>query len=541
LKGFFVAWENDRNLPPEQRAIAAVIDNRLRELSTPVTRDVAVWPVPIHHSDGSRIYRRTLSFLLAVAVAECFPGAQVTIDHALPIGAFFCRMVGRENLSLSELAIVKKKMREIVEDDSPIIRRILRLEEARAIFTARRDDDKLRLLKIRQKDYLSVYELRGYVDYFFGYMAPSTGCIRWFDLVTSDDGFVLRYPRREEPGALPPYADSPKLGAVFRLTGEWLKLIGIEDIGQLNEALANGRAREIVLVAEALHERNIAQIAANIATRHRHGARAVLIAGPSSSGKTTFSKRLAIQLMALGLKPFTLEMDNYFIDRELTPRDENGDYDFESLKALNIERLNADLLALIAGRTVQLPRFNFQTGQSGEGANVRLSRDHIIILEGIHGMNPNLTPSMPVESTYRIYVSALTQLNIDRHNRVPTTDVRLLRRLVRDAATRNYTADDTLSRWQSVRRGEKLNIFPYQENADIMFNSSLVYELAVMRPLAEPLLLRVNPDSPLRIEAHRLLSFLRWVRAMDSDFVPDNSLVREFIGGSILRDYHPGG
>lgn len=541
LEAFCRAWEEETNALPENRAIAAIVDNRLRELTYPVERDVTATPVTLQDSDGSRIYRRTLSFLLVVAIEECFPGRQVSIEHSIPSGAFFCEMRDGNNLSTKELQQVKQKMLEIAEENDPIIRHFIPLDEARRVFAERNADDKVRLLDIREQDYLSVYELRGYTDYFFGYMAPSTGYIRWFDLQVFDDGFVLRYPRPQTPGELPAFQDSPKLAAVFRQTSQWLDLIGTKDIGQLNEAICNNRIREIILVAEALHERNIAHIAAMVGDHHRHGGRVVLIAGPSSSGKTTFSKRLAIQLMALGIKPFALEMDNYFVDRQLTPLDENGEYDFETIKALNVELLNENLLGLIAGRKVPLPSFDFHTGISSPGREIQISSEHVIILEGIHGMNPELTPSLSPDDTYRIYVSALTQLNIDRHNRIPTTDVRLLRRLVRDAHHRGYTAEDTLSRWPSVRRGEKRNIFPFQENADIMFNSALVYELAVLRPLAEPLLLRVDPDSPLRVEAHRLLSFLSWVRPMDvTDVLPDNSLLREFVGGSILRDYHPG-
>ncbi len=541
LEAFCRAWEVDSKAPPEKRAIAAIVDNRLRELTYRVDRDVVATPITLQDSDGSRIYRRTLSFLLVVAIAECFPRRQVSIEHSIPSGAFFCQMRNGENLSPKELQQIKQKMLEIAEEDSSIVRNFISLDEARRIFAERQDDDKVRLLDIREQDYLSVYELRGYIDYFFGYMAPSTGYIRWFDLQIFDDGFVLRYPRPQTPGELPTFQDSPKLAAIFRQTSHWLDLIGTKDIGQLNEAICNNHIREIILVAEALHERNIARIAAMVGDHHRHGGRVILIAGPSSSGKTTFSKRLAIQLMTLGIKPFALEMDNYFVDRQFTPLDENGEYDFETLGALNVDLLNQNLLDLIAGKKVTLPRFDFHTGISSPGRQVQISQDHVIILEGIHGMNPELTPSLSPDDTYRIYVSALTQLNIDRHNRIPTTDVRLLRRLVRDARHRGYSAEDTLSRWPSVRRGEKRNIFPFQENADVMFNSALVYELAILRPLAEPLLLRVDPDSPLRVEAHRLLSFLSWVRSMDiTDVLPDNSLLREFVGGSILRDYHPG-
>ncbi len=295
-----------------------------------------------------------------------------------------------------------------------------------------------------------------------------------------------------------------------------------------------------MLVNEALHEQHIAQIARHVAERHRDGLRLVLIAGPSSSGKTTFSKRLAIQIMAHGLQPYTLEMDRYFVDREKTPLDEKGEYDFESLGAVDLPLFNEQLVKLIAGETVKMPHFDFITGLRSFGEDVQLSTEHVIIVEGIHGMNPRLIPAIPAEQTYRIYVSALTQLNIDRHNRVPTTDVRLIRRIVRDATYRGYSALQTLTRWESVRTGEKRNIFPYQENADVMFNSALLYELAVLAPLAEPLLLQIEPSQPHYIEARRLLSILNWLEPMDERLVPDNSLLREFIGGSIFRDYLPG-
>jgi uridine kinase len=295
-------------------------------------------------------------------------------------------------------------------------------------------------------------------------------------------------------------------------------------------------------VAEALHEQNVARISTEIVERHRQGVRIVLIAGPSSSGKTTFSKRLAIQLLAHGLRPFTLEMDNYFVDRDLTPRDEKGEFDFESLHALNLALLNEHLLRLLAGERVQIPKFNFQEGKSAPHHWAQLATNQIIIMEGIHGLNPDLLSRVPEGNIYRIYVSVLSQLNMDSHNRIPTTDVRLLRRIVRDARTRGYSATDTLMRWQSVRRGEKRNIFPYQENADTMFNSALAYELAALRPFAEPLLLQVAPNTPPHIEANRLLSFLRWVEPLSlnqNSMISDTSLLREFIGGSILEDYHP--
>lgn len=543
LEDFVRHWHIEHGAQPESQPIAALVDNRLRELTFPLTRDANVRPVTVSDADGSRIYRRTLSLLLVVAIEECFPGLKVVIEHAIPSGGFFCQVLGRPNLTTDELAQVKAKMDEIVTANDPIVRENMPIEEARHLFTERQDSDKVRLLSIREQEYLAVYKLRGYVDYFYGYMAPSTGYMNVYELtVFGDDGFVLRYPRRELSAEIGPFFDSPKLAEVFDQTAAWLNLIGITDIGQLNEVIESGdmRMREMVLMQEALHERKIAEIANMAAARHAQGVRIILIAGPSSSGKTTSAKRLAIQLLTHGIKPFTVEMDNYFVDRELTPRDENGDYDFETIEALNVALLNEHLHDLIAGKAVQLPKFDFWLGKSTPDRIVQITDQHMLILEGIHGMNPNLTPSFRPDETFKVYISALTQLNIDRHNRVPTTDVRLLRRIVRDASHRNYTAEDTLSRWPSVRRGEKRNIFFYQENADMMFNSSLVYELSVLRPLAEPLLLRVNADSPLRAEAHRLLSFLSWVRPMGFEFIPDNSLLREFVGGSILRDYHPG-
>ena len=330
----------------------------------------------------------------------------------------------------------------------------------------------------------------------------------------------------------------PQLTAIFYEYGEWLRLLGVDSVSALNEAIANGRIREVILVSEALHEERIAHIAGEI-VRRQDKVRLVLVAGPSASGKTTFSKRLSVQLLAHGARPFALELDDYFVDRELTPKDENGEYDFESLGALDVALFNQHLLALMNGEEVQLTRFNFKAGRREKGETVRLGPDHIIIVEGIHGLNPQLVPSVPEEYIYRVYVSALTQLNIDRHNRVPTTDTRLIRRIVRDATYRGYSAEDTLNRWGSVRRGEKWHIFPYQENADVMFNSALAYELAVLKPLAEPLLLQVEHTSPRHVEAKRLLTFLQWFEPCGPDLVPDNSILREFIGGSILRDYTP--
>lgn len=518
--------------------IAALLDGDLRELAYPLERDASVAPVFLSDSDGVRIYRRSLSFLMVTAISELFPDLQVVIDHSVPFGGLFCRLLNRENFSAEELRAVEAHMRRIVEEDAPITKERVPLEEALALFQARGQDDKVRLFSRRRKGYLILYRLHDYRDYFHGYMVPSTGYLRYFALHLSPPGFILQYPRRHRPTELLPFTDSPQLTAVFREYGEWLRLLGVEDVGSLNEAIEQGRLREVILVSEALHEDRIAQIAHDIAEQ-RDRIRLVLIAGPSASGKTTFSKRLAIQLQAHGLRPFPLAMDDYFVEREKTPRDEEGNYDFEALEALDLPLLNQQLLALMAGEEVTLPHFDFRTGTRQKGPTVRLTPDHIILAEGIHGLNPSLVPMIPPENIYRIYVSALTQLNVDRHNRVPTTDTRLIRRIVRDALFRGYSAEETLARWESVRRGEKRHIFPYQENADVMFNSALVYELAVLKPLAEPLLRQVEPSSPRRVEAKRLLAFLEWFTPCPPDLVPSNSILREFIGGSILQDYLP--
>jgi uridine kinase len=367
-------------------------------------------------------------------------------------------------------------------------------------------------------------------------MVPSTGYLAWFSLIRTDGGFTLRFPRRHAPTQLLPMPEYPTLLAAFRQYGDWLTRLGISSVGALDDAIQANRVREIILVSEAFHEQRVTDIARQIADRAGQ-VRVVLIAGPSSSGKTTFSKRLSVQLLAHGLSPFPLEMDSYFVDRELTPKDENGDFDFESIRALNTARLSQDLRGLIAGEAVRLPHYNFITGKSEEGDTIQLHRGEMLILEGIHGMNPALIPAVPAEQTFRIYVSALTQLNLDRHNRVSTTDTRLIRRIARDARERGYTAQVTIQRWESVRRGEKNYIFPYQENADVMFNSALVYELSALKPLVEPLLRQVPYGTAEYVEAKRLLAFLEWFLPIEADLVPDNSILREFIGNSILRDF----
>jgi uridine kinase len=518
--------------------IAALVDGELRELSHRLRRDVEVRPIFLSDSDGVRIYRRTLSFVMVTAISELFPGTHVIVDHSVPYGGYYCRVLEREPFTAEELKRIEAHMRSIVEQDAPIAKEHVPIQDALQMFEERGDVDKVRLFSRRKKDYLVLYRLRGFQDYFHGYMLPSTGYLLYFALHPQPPGFVLQYPRRHWPNELRPYTKYPQLNAVFREYGDWLALLGVEDVGALNETIEEGNIRELILVSEALHEDRVAQIAHEIAQR-RDQVKVVLIAGPSASGKTTFSKRLSVQLLAHGIQPFPLALDDYFVDRAATPRDENGKYDFESLRALDLPLFNDQLLALMNGEEVVLPHFDFCEGVRRQGPTVRLGPDHVILLEGIHGLNPTLVSSVPSERSYRIYISALTQLNIDRHNRVPTTDTRLLRRIVRDAKFRGYTAEETLDRWESVRQGEKRHIFPYQEHADVMFNSALLYELAVLKPLAQPLLLQIRQSSPRQVEAKRLLAFLDWFVPCPPDLVPDNSLLREFIGGSILQDYIP--
>ncbi len=521
---------------PPAPIVGVLVDQRLRELTFPVVTDIQVTPITMQNSDGMRIYRRSLSFLLVVAVNELFPGTRLFVDHSFTFGGYFCQIEGREPFTPEELEQLAKRMREIVEQDEPITKKRIPLDEAQAMFRALGHGDRVRLLKYRHKDYVTVYKLRAVPDYFYGYMVPSTGYLRWFELKHYPPGFILLFPRSREPKALQPFQDYPKLIAVFREYGEWMDIMDVRDVGGLNEAFENGRVRELILVAEALHEQRIAEIAQEIVKR-RDAVRLVLIAGPSSSGKTTFSKRLALHLLASGIRPKSLGLDDYFVDRDKTPRDEHGEYDFEALEALDLDLLNSQLVDLMSGRQVTLPRFNFRTGLREQGETVQLRDDHVLLVEGIHGLNPRLVTQVAPERIYRIYVSALTQLNIDMHNRVPTTDTRLIRRVVRDATYRGYSASETITRWESVRQGEKQYIFPYQEHADVMFNSALVYELAVLKPYAAPLLQEVDPWTTQYNEARRLLAFLEWFYPCSPELVPDNSILREFIGGSILRDF----
>jgi uridine kinase len=522
---------------PADPAMVAMVDGRLTELSSTLQVDCGVTPITLHDGDGVRIYRRSIVFLLVTAASELFPDASILVDHAATTaGAYFCSTEGRAPFTQEELDALARRMRDIVDANEPIRRLDVPLADAVATFTRRGEEDKVRLLAHRTRGRLNLYELRGRRDYLQGYMVPSTGSLRYFALHAFPPGFMLQFPHASAPTELGPIPPYPKLFAVFEEYGRWLERLGVRGVGVLNDAIEDGRLPEISLVAEALHEGRIARIAADV-IREQPRIKLVLIAGPSSSGKTTFGKRLAVQLLANGVRPFPVALDDYFLERDRTPRDEHGDYDYESLGALDVTLFNEHLRHLMVGETVDLPRYNFKTGRREAGDTVRLGDEDVVLVEGIHGLNPALIEALDKERVYRIYVSALTQLNLDRHNRVSTTDCRLIRRIVRDAATRGYDAQATLQRWPSVVAGEKKHIFPFQEHSEAVFNSALAHEIAVLRPFAEPLLLQVRPETPQYREAKRLLSFLQWFRHAPADPVPTNSILREFIGGSVLETF----
>src|SRR5512134_2070316 len=525
-----------QTLEHDSELVAAIVNGDLRELTYPINIESRVIPVTMSDADGARIYRRSLTFLLEMAFNDLFPDAVLFVDHAVASGGYFCQVTGRAPLFEAEIDALKDHMDELVKSDLPFERQEIPLKEAIEYFHSRGYEDKVRLLSYRRKSYLTLYRVGERMDYHHGYMVPSTGYLKWLDLVSAEGGFTLRYPRRHKPNELLPMPEYPKLLGTFLQYGDWLAKLGIENVGSLNNAIQGGHSDQVVLVSEAFHENNLARIANQVVNQLTR-SRIILIAGPSSAGKTTTSRRLTVQLLALGVSPFPLELDNYFLDRDKTPLDEDGKPDFESIDALDLPLLAVHLQRLIKGEEVQLPRYNFKTGLREDGELIRLKDGQPIILEGIHGMDPRLIPANLTGEAFRIYVSALTQLTLDRHNRVSTTDTRLIRRIVRDARERGYTPTQTISRWESVRRGEKRHIFPFQENADVMFNSALVYELAALKPMAEPLLRQVQHGTPEYIEAKRLLAFLEWFLPLEAALVPGTSIVKEFLGGSILKNF----
>ena len=523
------------------RIVAALMNDKLRELSFPLEEDAHIVPITTAKSDGTRIYRRSLSFLMIAAAEEVWPDRTINVQHSMPFGGFFCDCDDDVPMTEADLLRLKQRMQALVADDLPITHVRVPLDEALQLFRDGGDMEKAKLFSKRRKDYLTLYELNGVRDYFHGFMVPRTGYLQVFDLRPYNDGFILQFPRRHQPFVLQPFEDEPRLARIFQEYDDWLRIVGVPSVTALNDALRDGRMQETILVAEAFHQRQLGMIAQEITKRP--DVKLVLISGPTSAGKTTFSKRLAIQLMAHGLYPVTIGMDNYFVDRDKTPRDPSGDYNFEALEAVDLPLFREHMGCLLRGETIIQPIYNFKTGKREAGEPLQIGPDHVLIIEGIHGLNPKLVEGLSPTRLYRIFISAFTQLNLDKHNRVPTTDTRLLRRIVRDAAYRGYTATDTIGRWNSVRRGEKRHIFPHQNNADIFFNSALVYELSAMKRLAQPLLLQVEPGTPQRLEANRLLAFLQWFDPLPQegfDMISGESILREFLGGSILAGYEPG-
>ncbi len=518
------------NLP--RTILAAKVNNELHDLTREINDGDRVELLGVGTEDGNRIYRRSLTFVLIRAVKELFPDGEVTIEHSLSKGLYCELHIGR-TVEPQDITRIRDRMRQIIKDDQPFTKHVLPKGEAMTLFRRQGQEDKVRLLAFRPSPVIHVYQLGWLYDYFYSYMVPSTGYLSQFDLIPEPPGCLLRFPTKESPDAIPEHVPSPKLFTIFRESERWADILEVGDVPALNSLIQKGQGQELIHVAEALHEKKIAQIADEIAHR---GARIVLIAGPSSSGKTTFAQRLRIQLRVNGLRPVTIGLDDYFVDREHTPRDESGKWDFEALEAIDIALFNLHLKLLLAGEDVQIPTFNFFTGKREQtGHALKIEPDQPILIEGIHGLNERLSASIPREQKFKIYISALTQLNLDHHNRVPTTDARVLRRVVRDNQFRGHSALRTLETWPSVRRGEEANIFPFQEEADAMFNSHLVYELAVLKCCAEPLLAEIGPEQTEYAEARRLGKFLSYFLPLEPDAIPTNSIIREFIGGSVFH------
>ena len=515
--------------------ILALVDGRLAELSKKVSTDCEIDFITTSQKPGMSTYRRGVVLLMLRAFTRVFDAGQIrkiTVEHTIG-PALFCSIDANFKLTDDYIKEVKKEMERLVAEDLPIVKKSIKTRDARRMFAEAGMTDKEKLLRFRRVSNTNVYTLDGYTDYFYGYMPASTGLLKYFDLALYSDGFILNLPEKNAPTTIPAFKDQPKFAQIHRESNDWGRSQGIETVGDLNEAIAKGNISDLILVQEAAQEHNIAKIAEMV--REREGVKFVMIAGPSSSGKTTFSHRLSIQLRTLGLKPHPIALDNYFKNREDTPLNEDGSYNFECLGAIDVEGFNKDMTDLLNGKEVDMRVFNFKTGRREYRGNMlRLEKDDVLVLEGIHGLNDELSYSLPVDSKFKIYISALTQLNIDEHNRIPTTDGRLIRRMVRDARTRGTCARDTIAMWPSVRRGEEENIFPFQEQADVMFNSALIYELAVLKQSAEPLLFGISEDDLQYLEAKRLLKFLDYFIGVSSEEIPHNSIVREFVGGSVF-------
>ena len=522
------------NLDFPYQVVSARVNNRSEGLNFRVYNNKDVEFLDVRNPSGMRTYVRTLCFILYKAVSEIFPEGKLYVEHPVSKG-YFCNLrIGRP-IELEDVLAIKQRMQEIIAEDIPFHRTECHVTEAVRVFSERGMKDKVKLLESSGSLYTYYYTLGDTVDYYYGNLLPSTGFIKLFDLVKYYDGLLLRIPNKENPNVLEDVVKQEKMLDVFKEHLRWNHIMGLSNIGDFNLACQEGHATDLIKVAEALQEKRIAQIADEIFHRGQEGhpVKIVLISGPSSSGKTTFSKRLSIQLMTNGLHPYPIAMDNYFVNREDTPRDANGDYDYESLYALDIKKFEEDLQALLRGEEIELPTYNFIDGRREyKGDRLKADEHTILVLEGIHALNPELTPQIPADKKYKIYVSALTTISIDDHNWIPTTDNRLIRRIIRDYNYRGCSAQETISRWGSVRAGEDKWIFPYQENADVMFNSALLFELAVLRCHVEPLLNTVPRNCPEYAEAYRLLKFIQYFTPVQDKELPPTSLLREFLGGS---------
>lgn len=511
--------------------VAAKVDHRLEDLQYCLDQDCSVDFLDLSTETGMRVYQRSLAFVLIMAATELFPQGQVTVEHSLAKGLYCELHLGRP-LTQTDVEKLETGMRQIILADRPFIKKELPLDDVVELFEISGQAEKVALLKQLQQPYIRVYSCGDIADYVHEIMTPSTGYLKVFELRFYQPGVLLRFPQKENPAVLPNYVEQPKLAAIFQEAERWGEILGCGYVGTLNECIQQEAVYDIIRVAEALHEKKIAQIADAIAQR-QGSARVILVAGPSSSGKTTFAQRLSIQLRVNGLRPVPISLDDYFVDREHTPLDEQGEYDFEAIEAIDLPLFNDHLRCILAGEEVEIPSFNFKLGaREYRGHKIRIGPEQPLIIEGIHGLNERLTQSIPREQKVKIYISALTQLSIDNHNRIPTTDTRLIRRIVRDSQFRSHDALVSLRIWPSVRRGEEKNIFPFQEEADIMFNSALIYELAILKRYAEPLLQQVGPENPEYSEARRLLQFLAYFAPSGEEDVPPNSILREFIGQS---------
>ncbi|MBR1478698.1 MAG: nucleoside kinase [Lachnospiraceae bacterium] len=518
--------------------IALVTSNgKIRELFKKVTRDCELKFITLKTETGRKTYQRSACMMFLKSVYDLYGNDAVNncrIAFKVRNGLFIYPKNNAFPSGKDAAQNIKEHMKSLSDNKLPFMKKTYSLDDAIALFNERGMQDKTKLFKYRMSSTINLYEAGGYIDYYYGYMLPNAGYVKWFDLIPYEDGFMLMLPDKSEPTTVKPLIDSKKLYRTQRDAENWGETIGLETIGELNDKICENSITDLILVQEAEQERRIAEIAKEIVSRG--GVKFVMIAGPSSSGKTSFSHRLSIQLRTLGKNPHPVALDNYFVNRENTPLDEHGNYNFEVLEAIDVKQFNEDMVKLLNGETVEIPSFNFKIGQREyHGDYMKLNPDDILVIEGIHGLNEKMSYALPSESKFKIYISALMNVNIDEHNRIPTTDGRLIRRLVRDARTRGSDAKRTIGMWYSVRKGEEENIFPFQEDADAMFNSAMVYELAMLKPFAEPLLFKIEKNEPEYYEAKRLLKFLNYFLSVPSESLPNNSLCREFVGGSCFN------